>query len=214
MVAVKIVAALVIAYIIGGTPMGVIIGRLFYRTDIRRHGSGNIGMTNAYRILGPFGGVVVLIADIAKGVFAVAVPKYLFFPGQFPAESLLTTLAVAGCAFAAVFGASYSVFLKLSGGKSVGAAAGAILFLFPWTILILLPVWIVVVSATKYMSVASIVIATMFPFTVALLYPGYPEAVAIAAVIGALVIYRHRSNIARLLEGTERKFHLVPRREE
>ncbi|MCL4499675.1 MAG: glycerol-3-phosphate 1-O-acyltransferase PlsY [Actinobacteria bacterium] len=214
MVAVKIISAIALAYMVGSLPMGVMIGRFIYKKDIRQYGSGNTGMANAYRTLGPSGGVIVLAADIAKGAVAVTIPRLLFFPVEFPSTSLPVNVVISLCGLAAIFGASYSIFLKFSGGKSVGASAGVIISLFPYTIPFLFGLWLAVVALTRYISAGAIAISLAFPILVLLFYPGHPELVAATVIFAVLIIYRHRSNIVRLLNGTERRFYLSPKKEE
>lgn len=205
------IISLVVAYIVGGLPMGVLIGKFVYKTDIRNHGSGNIGMGNAYRTFGPFGGVVVLGADIAKGALAVWTARHLVSLGG--AQALLSPeslVALAG--MAAVYGASYSIFLKFSGGKSVGAATGVVLSLFPKTILILMLAWFITVGLTRYISAGAIAVSLVLPFGVFFLYPGTVNIV-VAGAIALLIVYRHKENLERIVAGNERRFSLMPKRE-
>lgn len=213
MIAAKAITAVILAYLLGSFPMGVIIGKALFNKDIRKYGSGNTGMANAYRTFGPAGGIIILGADILKGAAAAGVGR-LLVSWSFPSTSPLETTIVALCGLAAVIGASYSVFLRFYGGKSVGASTGVIIALYIKILPYLLLLWLLVVLLTRYISAAAVVAALALPVLVALLYPGYPSIVLVAAIGGALVIFRHRENLARIIAGTERKFALRPRKEE
>ncbi|MHB0977006.1 MAG: glycerol-3-phosphate acyltransferase [Candidatus Aquicultorales bacterium] len=208
-----IVLVLAAAYVIGGIPMGVIIGKVFYKKDIRQYGSGNIGMANAFRTLGPLGGVVVLAADIAKGASAVLLAKAVL-----PVDASLLGMGREGLVVLAgalaIFGASYSVFLKLSGGKSVGAATGVVLAVFPLSIPFLVVVWIAVVAVSRYISAGGIAVALTLPILVYIFYTKDIGVLSVFSAMSALVIYRHRSNIGRIIKGSERRFSFKPNREE
>lgn len=213
MFTVKAIIAIASAYLLGSIPMGVIIGKALFKKDIRKYGSGNTGMANAYRTFGPAGGIITLGADILKGAAAAGVGR-LLVSWSFPSASPLETTIVALCGLAAVVGASYSVFLRFYGGKSVGASTGVIIALYIKILPYLLLLWLLIVLLTRYISAAAVVAALALPVLVALLYPGHPSVAVITAVGGALVIFRHRENLARIIAGTERKFALRPKKEE
>lgn len=207
-----IIVALVAAYLVGGIPGAYIVGKLARGIDIREHGSGNVGTTNAFRVLGPWPAVAVLAIDIAKGAVAVLIAPFVFagvvalaggsaadVPDYFP--SALALLA----ALAAIAGHTYTPFLGFRGGKGIATAAGALLVLTPLAVLILIAVFATIVVTTRLVSLASVVIALMYPPLVWLLYPHVPGALPIAVLAAALVIWRHRSNIGRLARGEERK---------
>ena len=187
--------AVVIAYLLGSIPFGYLAGRA-QGVDIRTLGSGNIGTTNVFRILGRRWGIAVLVADVGKGLVAVLIAKELT-GGVWPVIA----------AVAAVVGHVAPVWLRFKGGKGVAVAGGAIIGLMPLASLILLGVWIIVFALSRYVSAASIAGAVAFtPVAWALGY-GW-QYIAFAAVVSLVVIVRHRSNIRRLATGKELRVDL------
>jgi glycerol-3-phosphate acyltransferase PlsY len=187
------VAAVVLAYLVGAIPVGFLVARVA-GTDIRRHGSGNIGTTNVLRSLGPVPAVLTLAGDVAKGYGAVALAAVV--AGD--------PLATAAGAVAAVVGNCWPVFLRFRGGKGVATGLGALLRLAPAATWPAALVWIAVAATFRYASLASLAAAVCIPLGALLL--GYPAAVTVAtAGAGAVVALRHRENIERLLAGTERR---------
>lgn len=187
---------LLAAYLLGATPTSYIAGRM-RGIDLRRHGSGNLGATNAFRVLGWKAATPIFIIDIAKGWFPAA-----FFPlwdGSARAEWALAYGA------AAILGHVFSVFVGFKGGKGVATSAGVFLALAPYAVLTGLVVWAVIVYATGYVSLASITAAALLPPLVfGLLGAGPVFWVALALAL--FVIYAHRANIRRLLRGEEHRF--------
>jgi glycerol-3-phosphate acyltransferase PlsY len=190
-------AALAASYLLGAIPTSYLVGRLVRGIDLREHGSGNLGATNLYRTLGWKFAVPVALFDIAKG----AVPVLLIAPRVSDA-----TLFGLACGVMAVLGHVYSVFVRFRGGKGVATAAGVLLAVSPWVVLALVAIWAIVVFATGYVSLGSIVAAGLMPLLVWLMYPGSRGLVALDAVIAAGIIWLHRANIRRLLAGTEHRF--------
>jgi len=189
-----IVLAAAAAYLVGAVPIGYLVARLFGVTDIRRHGSGSIGATNVLRTAGRLPGLVTLFGDIAKGWLAVALAGRI---GGDPS-------ALAVGAVAAVVGNCWSVFLGFRGGKGVATGLGALLRLTPAATLAALPVFLAVVVTTRFVSLGSLLGALCVPFGAWAL--GAPRAaVAGAVAVAAIVVLRHRENIARLRAGTERR---------
>jgi glycerol-3-phosphate acyltransferase PlsY len=190
-----IVLAAVAAYLVGAIPVGYLVARVFGVTDIRRHGSGNVGATNVLRTAGRLPGLATLAGDIAKGWIAVALA------GRIGGD---TPSALAAGAVAAVVGNCWSVFLGFRGGKGVATGLGALLRLTPLVTLAALPVFVVVVVTTRFVSLGSLFGAACVPFGALAL--GAPRATVIGAVaVAAIVVWRHRENIARLRAGTERR---------
>jgi acyl phosphate:glycerol-3-phosphate acyltransferase len=188
--AVAAMAAVAIAYLLGSIPFGYLAGRV-RGVDIRTVGSRNVGATNVFRTLGKPIGIAVMGLDIAKGVVAVVAARALV-DDPWP-------LLAAG---AAVVGHVYPVWLRFRGGKGVAVGAGVAIGLVPWAALVLVSVWVVIVALTRYVSLASIVVAAAFAPVVWAF--GYDAAtIGFAAVVGAAVIWRHRSNILRLVRGEE-----------
>jgi len=187
--------AVVIGYLLGSCPFGYWAGRL-KGVDLRTQGSGNTGGTNAVRVLGPRLGVPALLLDVAKGAAAVLIASRLGGTGT-------EVLAAA----AAMVGHSRSIFLGFRGGKAVATGAGAMLALVPELTLPVAVIWIVVSLLTRYISVASMVSAVAL--AVGVVVSGQPWPIVVFTLFGAaFVIWRHRSNIARLRAGTEHRLNL------
>jgi glycerol-3-phosphate acyltransferase PlsY len=192
-------AALLAAYLIGGIPFGYVLVRLKTGKDVRTMGSGNIGATNVLRTSGRAIGVLTLLLDIAKGYAAVWLMERLAGPRPEWA---------AAAAVAVVLGHAFPVGLKFQGGKAVASFVGAALRLAPAALGVVVVLFIVIVALSRYISLGSICGAAVFPFALWLIYhPGWAVTAACAFNSG-LVIWRHRSNIARLRAGTENVLRL------
>jgi glycerol-3-phosphate acyltransferase PlsY len=189
--------AIVIAYLLGGIPFGFLLVKLTRGTDVRESGSGNIGATNVLRTSGPAVGVATLLLDIAKGYLAVWLAAEL--TGGAPEWTSLAALAV-------MAGHAYPVFLKFQGGKAVATFVGAFAYLTPLPLAAVLLLFIVVVAVTRYISAASILAAATFPFGVWMILHPPVQVTAAAFIAGAFIVYRHKSNWARLRAGVENRF--------
>ncbi|MGL4424766.1 MAG: glycerol-3-phosphate 1-O-acyltransferase PlsY [Cetobacterium sp.] len=192
----------IIAYIFGSLPCGVWVGKSTKNIDIREHGSRNSGATNAYRILGPKYGIIVLILDALKGY----IPLYLGSKFGVANEYIILLGLVA------ILGHTFSFFLNFKGGKGVATSLGVFLFLMPKVVGILVLIFILVVGFSKYISLGSVVCSGLLPFLAYFLpigdnIPRIP-LVIISFVVGAFVIYKHKANIKRLIKGQENKFNL------
>jgi glycerol-3-phosphate acyltransferase PlsY len=184
-------------YGLGAVPWGIVLGRIFHSTDLRDHGSGNTGTTNAYRVLGWKISVSVMVLDIVKGAVAVLLTRWLG-----GGEWLQAFVAVA-----TVIGHCWSPFIHFRGGKGVATTAGAAAALTPWVLLVV-PVMVLVLAVWRYVSLASMVaVATAaVGVTVAdLLGYGSPAWVFALWAMTAIIFIQHRSNIGRLRSGTERR---------
>ena len=195
-----------LSYLMGSVPAGYIAGR-FAGIDIRRVGSGNIGATNVLRVLGKPYGYAVFLFDFFKGVGAVRISILIInvaHPGNQESE-LVGIMAGVLC----VLGHTYPVWLGLKGGKGVATSAGVLFGLMPVAALMVLAVWFVTFQATKYVSVASIVAAVALPVTAAVMVhfekAGMP-LVYFSACLAVVIVWRHRSNVSRLMKGTEPSF--------
>ena len=189
---------LLASYFLGAVPTSYLLSRLFAGIDLRQHGSGNLGATNLYRVLGWKYAIPAAVVDIAKGV----VPVLVFAPRV--SDSQLFALA---CGAAAIVGHVFSVFVGFKGGKGVATAAGVMLALAPAALLVAAAVWGVLVWLTGYVSLGSIVAAAVLPFAIYLLEDSRtPALVWIAAAIAVAVIILHWRNIQRLIRGTENRF--------
>jgi acyl phosphate:glycerol-3-phosphate acyltransferase len=189
---------LLASYLLGSIPTSYLISRSFAHIDLRQHGSGNLGATNLYRVLGWKYAVPVALFDIAKG----AIPVTVFAPKASPSE-----LFALACGVAAILGHVFSVFVGFKGGKGVATAAGVMLGLTPVALGLTAAVWALVLLLTGYVSLASISAAAVLPLLVFLLeQPSDPRLLWIDVLIAAGVIFLHRRNIERLLKGTENRF--------
>ena len=150
---------LVLAYIAGSFPSGLVIGKTLYHTDPREYGSHNTGATNAYRVFGAVGGLLVLICDVAKGMLGVYLGQVASQMGLGSADTQIYFMIAGG--LLAIIGHSCSIFLKFKGGKGVATGLGIILFLAPWETLIVFCVWAVIVALTRIVSLGSIVAAIL-----------------------------------------------------
>ncbi len=191
--------ALVAAYLFGSIPSGYIAGRM-RGIDIRTVGSGNLGAANVFRNLGKKWGIAVMLADIAKGVAGVVIARALT-DDPWPVFAAAAVMA----------GAIFPVWLRFRGGKGVAAGAGVIIGLFPIVALIVIPFWALIVVLTRITSLASIIGAAAFTPLAWLLGFDWPYLV-LAGAMSLLVIYRHRTNIARLMRGEEARIELRRRR--
>jgi acyl phosphate:glycerol-3-phosphate acyltransferase len=189
--------ALVVAYLVGGIPFGYLLVRLKSGQDVRSMGSGNIGATNVLRTSGRWVAVATLVLDIAKGFFAV------WFAARLTGDSVTwTSLA----ALAVMAGHAYPVFLKFHGGKAVASFVGAFLYLTPIPLLATLVVFVIVVAATRQISMGSIIAAAGLPLaTWLILHP--PAPIILASLMAAVfIVCRHGANIQRIRAGKEHVF--------
>lgn len=188
------------AYFLGSIPVGWIVARLFFKTDIRSKGSGNIGATNALRQFGTAVGLIVLLLDMSKGIIAVLLAKSIYGSGA---------MMVVICGLLAILGHVFPIWLKFKGGKGVATATGVFIALTPISLLIALLVFIVVVAITRYVSLGSIMAAlSLLAVNVISIFrqPHKDYALLILVVlIVAMIIYKHKENIARLIRGNENK---------
>jgi acyl phosphate:glycerol-3-phosphate acyltransferase len=195
------------AYLLGSIPWGYIAGRLS-GIDVRQHGSGNIGATNVLRVLGKPWGFGVFFGDALKGFLAVRLAMLLAArtPETAGYIEFYAILAAAAC----VAGHSFPVWLRFKGGKGVATSAGSLAGVTPIAAFTIFLVWLVVFKVTRYVSLASIVAATALPVVVAILVGMQMTQGAVlfyfSLIMTGLVVWRHRSNISRLLDGTEPRF--------
>ncbi len=190
---VQIILVLILAYLLGSIPSGLIIGKVFYKTDIREHGSGNLGGTNTFRTLGVKAGLAVTLADILKGTLAAALPV-LFSVND------LSPLLVG---IFAVIGHTYPIFAGFRGGKAVATSAGVLLFCAPFLFLTVLVIFFISLYISKYVSLSSMV-AGVCGVIYALVIWDIPLLIAVTLLV-SFVIYRHRANIKRIINKTEPK---------
>ena len=183
-------------YLIAAIPTGVLLARLMGGEDVRQKGSGNIGATNVYRVAGKLAGVLTLVGDTLKGFLPLLAFKTWLEPTP-------TQLGIASAV--AILGHCYPIYLKFKGGKGVATALGIFLVLSPKAVLCALIVFILTVAITRYISLGSVLAALSAPLLILLL--NHPQPIFLATLfIATLVIWRHNSNIRRLLDGTENRF--------
>lgn len=187
---------LIAIYLIAAIPTGVVIARLMGGEDVRQKGSGNIGATNVYRVAGKLAGVLTLVGDTLKGFLPLLAFKTWLEPTP-------TQLGIASAI--AILGHCYPVYLKFKGGKGVATALGIFLVISPKAVFFALIVFILTVAITRYISLGSVLAALSAPLVILLLNHQQPVFLA-TLFIAALVIWRHNSNIRRLLDGTENRF--------
>jgi len=205
----RAVVVVIVAYLIGSIPFGYLIVRLTGRGDVRETGSGGTGATNVSRRAGKAAGLLTLVLDAAKGAFAVLVAGVALNQQR---ATINVRWVVAAAAVAVIVGHIFPVWLKFRGGKGVATAAGAFFMAAPFALLCAGIVFVVVAAITRYVSLASLAAAVLIPFFLWLQKWLIQPAADIrppltAAVVSALlIIFAHRGNIRRLINGTESKF--------
>ncbi len=213
---IKLILVILLSYLAGSIPTAVIISKKFFGFDIREKGSGNMGSTNAFRLLGWKWGVTVQIVDILKGVFAVIVIANLLGDGIsflsidfFQDKTIVQFIA----GMAAVCGHIWSMFVGFKGGKGINTTMGMLISIAPVDISIAIGIFLIAVLFSGYISLGSIAGAIAFPSSLFLRYnifgvdiPSYSIIIYFALAIAILILYTHRTNISRLLKGTENRF--------
>lgn len=207
------VLILLLSYLVGSIPTSILAGRLLRGVDIRRHGSGNAGATNVFRVLGTGPGIAVMLLDLLKGVIAVGVIARLRLGGEAPPEFLYPNgdgwmMVAAGGA--AVLGHIYTIYAGFKGGKGVATGAGVAVALAPVPVLVGLALFGIIVWTTRYVSLASMVAAASLPLTQLLRTTVFGVHVPapvwwFCAIVPLLIFFTHRANIDRLLHGRENR---------
>jgi len=197
---INLVIAMVLAYFVGSIPTGLWVGRYTRGVDLREFGSGNLGATNAFRVLGKKLGVTVLLIDILKGLLPVLLfPQLVGLDPVTPGQEMM----IGG---SAIVGHVLSVFVNFKGGKGVATALGVFLAIAPLEMGLILVLGIIIIAISGYVSLASIVGAVLLP--IALYLHNRPTPVlVVGTLIAAVVLYRHRSNLVRLIQGKENRFY-------
>ncbi len=190
---------LIFAYILGSIPFGLLIARS-KGVDLRKEGSGNIGATNAARILGKKSGLLVLLLDMAKGLVPVLLVR-LFWKGPLPSDHLAAITGIF-----AVIGHCFPIFLGFKGGKGVATAAGVFLALYPTSIAIAAAGFAATVWAFRYVSLGSLVASLLVPISMIFLRPDEQPYIFSAWVIASVIWWQHRDNLRRLVRGQESRF--------
>ena len=207
----SVLVIVVLSYMVGSIPASVWIGKLMYDTDLRQHGSGNAGATNAFRVLGWKAGVLATVVDLGKGLLAAAVIATIRIDalpaglGFWEADSVIRLVA----GVTAVIGHMYPMWAGFKGGKGVNTTAGVLLALTPSVMLLTLGVFAIVLFSSRYVSVASLSATLAYPSAIAVnKYLLHAESLDASVFVFSLflatgIFYAHRSNIKRLLEGSE-----------
>lgn len=200
-----------ISYLSGSLPTAVIISRSFYGFDIRDKGSGNMGSTNAFRVLGWKAGVLVQIVDIIKGVIPVLVLVPFIFNSDLNTLNIDFTDYKIIAGISAVAGHIWSFWVKFKGGKGINTATGVLLSLLPFDVLIAFSCFAITVIFTGFISLGSLVAAVVFPISVLFRnnisgVTGFDHLIYMVITVSLLVFYTHRKNISRLLKGNENRF--------
>ena len=188
-------------FLLGSIPTGYLMGRA-RGIDVRQHGSGNIGATNVGRVLGRNWGLAAFACDFAKGFLALFLLRIFVFPQD---VSWSVELLLVVCGMASVLGHNYTPWLGFKGGKGVATSAGVLGALLPLALLCVFSIWAIEVLVSKYVSLGSVLAALALPLVTGFLYPREWIYFALACLICVLVVWRHRSNIRRLLAGKESK---------
>lgn len=190
------------AYLIGSIPTAVWLGKLFYETDVRRHGSGNAGATNTFRVLGPKLGVPVLLIDILKGYLAIQLLHYTTIPSN--NSAFINIQLVVGAA--ALIGHIYPVYAGFKGGKGIATLLGVMLAVHPLATLACTGIFLLVFTLSKIVSLSSMAAALSFPIIIILVFQTENKILsAFSIIIAVMVLLTHRKNINRILNNEETK---------
>ena len=212
----SLILVVIASYLIGSIPFGIIISKVFRGFDIRTKGSGNMGSTNAFRVLGWKLGLAVQILDLAKGLGAVLLATYFYnglpFHNATPFQDITVFRLIAGAS--AILGHCFTIFAGFRGGKGISTAAGMLIGVAPVEVAIVAGIFIAVVALSGYVSLGSIIAAIMFPTTMFLRenvfgveITGYRTLIFFAIGLALFLVYTHRTNIKRLLNKRENRFN-------
>ncbi len=209
---------ILLGYLFGSIPVGYLIGKLGYNIDIRKYGSGNIGMANVMRTCGKRAGISTMLLDMLKGAIPIISARVYYWFGNYKGLGKVGKvdfsdigILLAFIAFFAILGHSHPIWLKFKGGKSAAVGAGALLGINPLGFLTVLIIWLVVLKITRYTSLSNLVAGLFYPLLFWLFAGDKPfyNSNWTAAVVGLIsflfIVWRHRENISRLIKGIERK---------
>lgn len=209
----NLLVIILLSYLVGSIPSGMIIARKFGNINIKEHGSGNVGGTNVFRVMGWKFGISVILLDALKGAIAVILISRLYwgsfpFPNQTPFDDFTLVQIMAG--ITAVIGHVWTIFADFKGGKGIATGLGVLITIITLDIALALAVFVIVVSLSKYISLGSISAAVSIPIIMIVRenifgvdIQGYHTILPFVIVLAIMVIYTHRSNIIRLLNGNE-----------
>jgi glycerol-3-phosphate acyltransferase PlsY len=203
----QIIIAIIISYFVGSIPTAYVLGRLLKGIDIRKSGSGNVGATNAFRVLGKSAGITVLLIDIVKGLFCVVVVGSFAVSGNVAISDLLVRVILG---IVCICGHNWTVFLRFKGGKGVATTLGVLIGLgiiipgLGLALALAVLAWAAVFAVSRIVSVASIISSILFPIFVFLLRQP-PAILILSIVLSGFILIRHKSNIQRIIQGKERR---------
>jgi glycerol-3-phosphate acyltransferase PlsY len=196
----------IIAYLLGSIPTSVWVGKRFYDTDVRKHGSKNAGATNTFRVLGKKPGTVVLIIDIIKGALAVTLPLF-FHQNGYLVDHLIEVQLISG--ITAILGHIFPLFAGFNGGKGVATSLGVIIGLHPLTALVCIGLFLIVFLTSTMVSLGAIIAAVAFPIVLNFVFKNENIYLLVFSIIlSVAVIVAHHKNIGRILKGEENKMNL------
>lgn len=200
-------AGVVVSYLIGSLPTAYIFGKVLKGVDIRHFGSGNVGATNTFRVIGKLPGIIVLIVDIIKGYICVAyIADFFMYASPVARPELYRVFA----GMAVIAGHNWPLFLKFKGGKGVATSAGVVIALIPKIFWLGFLMWVIIFSVTGYVSLASIIASISVPiFT--LMFGEPVEIIIFLCILCMVITYKHRSNMRRLRDGEEKRVRLFKR---
>lgn len=207
----KEVLLIIVAYLIGSIPTALIVSRSFFNIDIREYGSGNMGATNTFRVLGPKYGTIVMVGDMLKGMLAVALYNLLPY---YLSNELQRTNFMLGLGLAAVIGHIYPIWAEFKGGKGVATLFGMVLAIQPVVAVNCVGVFLIVLFLTRYVSLSSILAGVALPICVLWIYNEQEIFYRVFAVaVAALIVLTHQKNISRLLKGNEGRVPILKYRD-
>ncbi|WP_069132165.1 glycerol-3-phosphate 1-O-acyltransferase PlsY [Rhodohalobacter halophilus] len=211
----SIIIVLILCYLIGSIPSSLWMGKIFYKVDIREHGSGNAGATNTFRILGWKAGTIVLLFDFGKGLLATAVISQLAYsigdgPITFYEKWDVNSMLLILSGLAAVVGHMFPLYANFKGGKGAATACGMLYGIEPVSISISLAIFLILMFSTRYVSVGSIFASLLYPFSQLTLRYGFDfdidgSIILFSSALALGIIIKHKGNIKRLLNGTENR---------
>ena len=202
---------IILAYLIGSIPTAIILSKIFFNIDIRDYGSGNMGATNTFRVLGPKFGTIVMVGDMLKGILAVAL--YNLLPYYLTNELDRTNLMI-GLGLAAVLGHIYPIWAGFRGGKGVATLFGMVLAIQPIVAINCVGVFLLVLYLTRYVSLSSILAGVALPICVLWIYNEQEVFYRVFAVaVACLIVLTHQKNISRLLKGNEGRVSILKHRD-
>lgn len=196
-----LISSLLSAYLIGSIPTSFILAKVLIGIDIRRHGSGNVGATNIFRVVGKLPGIIALVIDILKGVLVVTLIANFFysFLKNFDYELYRTIMG-----FVAICGHIWPIFLRFKGGKGIATTIGVLIVIAPMILGLSLGMWLILFLVTRYVSLASIALVVSLPIFAIFFKQSFSTTV-FAVIICGLTSYRHKDNIKRLIKGEENR---------